>query len=566
MTPQQTQVLRPKPPRKSRWLIAYPRALPLAIFVLVAAITALSIYTIERSEQQEKRAELSETAQAVGSALERRSYAVSAYLRSGAALFSTLDEVSPVMFRRFVGELQRDAGNRGSEGIGWAEAIEGSGVQEFQIRIGDSLGSRVRVFPVPETKSQRVVPVTFLYPLISRNAQAVGYDMYSDERRSSAMETAIREAKPIVSAPVRLLQDEGANTAGFIMYMPVFDRSRANKNLRGFIYSPFNGAVFLSSAVERESADGTAFRLYDGRISTDTLVAEVAGDFPSGAVVNEEINVANRTMVLQAEMAAGNDLSMLSLLTALFGLMVGSLLTLVARLLTQQAMEDQARLDFFEQQHSIRNLLTRELNHRVKNTLANVLSIIHLTRRRADTLDDFADALDGRIRALSATHDLLTRSDWGATPLCDVVAAELSPYSGAHGEGEASAVEACGPPVELAPNDALSLGLAIHELATNAAKYGALSTQAGRVRVAWSKAGDKLARIDWKESGGPEVTAEPKRGFGTDLIEKIVAHELRHPVDLRFDPAGVTCSLLVPVRNRQDFNIRARKSEGNAED
>ena len=147
-------------------------------------------------------------------------------------------------------------------------------------------------------------------------------------------------------------------------------------------------------------------------------------------------------------------------------------------MLTQQATENEAALRWFEEQASIRNSLTRELNHRVKNTLANVLSIIALTRRRADNLDEFAEGLDGRIRALSATHDLLTQSDWGTTPIRAVVDAELAPYP----QADEQRIEVVGPDVQLAPNDALSLGLAIHELATNAAKYGALG-QRGRQGV-----------------------------------------------------------------------------------
>ena len=236
--------------------------------------------------------------------------------------------------------------------------------------------------------------------------------------------------------------------------------------------------------------------------------------------------------------------------------MVATLLLVLARLLTQQAVEDRAALAWFEQQSSIRNSLTRELNHRVKNTLANVLSIIALTRRRVTDLDSFVDSLEGRIRALSATHDLLTQSEWGTTPVKLVVEAELAPYA----QDVDRHVDMAGPDVELAPNDALSLGLAIHELATNAAKYGALSTVNGRVSVTWDMEGDSTARIVWKEQGGPPIDtdARRKRGFGTDLIEKIVAHELRNPVDLSFEPTGVRCSLLIPVRRRGDFAIREK--------
>ncbi|MEE4289177.1 MAG: sensor histidine kinase, partial [Erythrobacter sp.] len=113
-----------------------------------------------------------------------------------------------------------------------------------------------------------------------------------------------------------------------------------------------------------------------------------------------------------------------------------------------------------------------------------------------------------------------------------------------------------GPPVQLAPNDALSFGLAIHELATNAAKYGALSVPDGRVSIYWKLVEDHLAEVEWRESGGPEVNPQRTRGFGTDLIEKIVAHELRHPVTLAFEREGVRCVMRVPVRRRGDFQIR----------
>jgi two-component sensor histidine kinase len=241
------------------------------------------------------------------------------------------------------------------------------------------------------------------------------------------------------------------------------------------------------------------------------------------------------------------------MLTLVFGLLVASLLMLVVRMLTQQATEDEAALHWLEEQASIRNSLTRELNHRVKNTLANVLSIIALTRKRAGTLDEFADGLDGRIRALSATHDLLTQSDWGTTPIGKVVEAELLPYAHA-GDHQ---VDLQGPEVELAPNDALSLGLAVHELATNAAKYGALSKPGGKVTVHWRLIAPALVRIEWSESGGPRVAQKRGRGFGTDLIERVVAHELKNPVELTFAPEGVRCALTIPVRQPTSFAIRA---------
>jgi len=293
--------------------------------------------------------------------------------------------------------------------------------------------------------------------------------------------------------------------------------------------------------------------VYDNAGGERQLMAGAGNAETGSRTVTAEVEIVGRNWLLEVSNTTPPGLSTMSMVTLLFGLLVASLLMLVVRLLTQQAIEDKAALSWFEEQSSIRNSLTRELNHRVKNTLANVLSIVALTRRRAETLEDFATGLDGRIRALSATHDLLTQSEWGTTPIGAVVDAELAPYA----RGSDAAVDLEGPAVELAPNDALSLGLALHELATNAAKYGALSVPGGTVSVHWRLLSKDLARLDWVERGGPEVKAERGRGFGTELIEKIVAHELKNPVDLKFEPQGVRCSLTISVRQPKPFAIRS---------
>ncbi len=539
--------------RTRRWLVSYPRATPLAIFLLILAITALSVFAIERGERRREEAALSETAQAIASAIERRGNTSSAYLRAGAALFGTYDRVPASLFRRFVSELRLDSDYRGAEGVGWAQAITPEEIPEFERRTAAEVAGMRPVRPLPEPGRGQLVPVTYLQPDTERNRRALGFDMYSEPGRRAAMDEAERAMQPTASGLVRLVQD---GKPGFLIYMPVFNQADSGRSLKGFIYSPFDAAEFLQSAVQQGGPrGGMGVRLYGGAEGDPaTLLGEIEPASRSGRTISQIVTVAHRPMLLVVEYPRGETLSMLSMLTLLFGLLVASLLLVVARLLTQQAIEDQASLDWLAEQNSIRDTLTRELNHRVKNTLANVLSIVSLTRRRAASLDEFAEGLDGRIRALSATHDLLTQSDWSTTPIRAVIEAELAPYARSEG-----AIELAGPDVELAPNDALSLGLAVHELATNASKYGALSAAGGKVRVTWALDRPDLASLRWVESGGPPVPQQRSRGFGTDLIEKIVAHELRHPVDLRFDEGGVSCTLHVPVRQPSEFEIRARR-------
>jgi two-component sensor histidine kinase len=383
--------------------------------------------------------------------------------------------------------------------------------------------------------------------------------MYSEPVRAAAMDEAKRTVQPTASGRIVLSQERAGETTGFVIFMPVYKPVPASvsqdRELAGFVFSSFDAGQFLDSAIDRTAPAKLGVRLYDGEAGTANLLASRSLGSQSNDRFEQPVNIANRPFLLVIESANAQTLAPLSMVTLLFGLAVASLLMLIARLLTQQATEDQTRLAFFEEQHSIRNSLSRELNHRVKNTLANVLSILSLTRRRSTDLDDFADSLEGRIRSLSATHDLLTVTDWGTTPMIAVIEAEMRHFSAASDQ----AVTLEGPPVELAPNDALSFGLAIHELATNAAKFGALSVPGGTVEVRWHLAGDHFVEVEWRERGGPPVAQTRARGFGTELIEKIVAHELKHRVQLDFHPEGVRCVIGVPVRRRSDFQIREKR-------
>lgn len=192
-----------------------------------------------------------------------------------------------------------------------------------------------------------------------------------------------------------------------------------------------------------------------------------------------------------------------------------------------------------------RRLLTAELDHRVKNTLATVQSILLLTGKRVTTIDEFRAAFDKRLMALAKTHNLLTRSHWKSVSLRDMLAAELSPY-GDEGKQRFSIV---GADVLLTPKQALALGLGFHELATNAAKYGALSVpDGGLVEVSWEACTpDGELEIKWSESGGPTVEKPSTRGFGSRLIERGLQSELDAQVKFEFRPQGIRCLMRIPL-------------------
>lgn len=192
-------------------------------------------------------------------------------------------------------------------------------------------------------------------------------------------------------------------------------------------------------------------------------------------------------------------------------------------------------------------LLVGELSHRVKNTLATVSSIAHQTLSRSASLEEFQEAFLGRLQVLSDAHDLLFQANWGATDLRKVLERTVEPFEARPEAG----VRFDGPSIMIPPRSAVTLSLVLHELATNAAKYGALSVDGGRVVVEWRIVEDdgvRSVRLSWREEGGPTVEPPTRRGFGRTLIERGAAYELDGDSSISYPPEGVRCEISFPIR------------------
>jgi PAS domain S-box-containing protein len=191
-------------------------------------------------------------------------------------------------------------------------------------------------------------------------------------------------------------------------------------------------------------------------------------------------------------------------------------------------------------------LLINELNHRVKNTLATVQSIASQTLRNTGTAAEAKEAIEGRLIALSRAHDVLTREHWEGADLYEIVEQAVAPYS----NRSEDRLHLSGPRARVSPRMALALAMALQELATNAVKYGALSTATGAIRINWEVEGSAPAigfHLRWEETGGPPVQAPVRRGFGTRLIERSLAQDLNGDVRIEFAPTGVICTVHAPI-------------------
>jgi two-component sensor histidine kinase/PAS domain-containing protein len=191
-----------------------------------------------------------------------------------------------------------------------------------------------------------------------------------------------------------------------------------------------------------------------------------------------------------------------------------------------------------------RKLLVNELNHRVKNTLAVVQSIASQTMRTATDLNEAGTSLSGRLLSLAKAHDILTQESWSGADLEGIVASSIA------AQEDPARVELSGPMVRLPPNLALSLALVIHELTTNAIKYGALSNESGRVLVGWTLDSGPTThriRVEWREIGGPQVALPERKGFGTRMFERIFDRGSEGNISMAFGERGLVCTIELEV-------------------
>jgi PAS domain S-box-containing protein len=193
-------------------------------------------------------------------------------------------------------------------------------------------------------------------------------------------------------------------------------------------------------------------------------------------------------------------------------------------------------------------LMIDELNHRVKNTLSTVQSIAWQALRNSSDPEEVRESIESRLFALSRSHDLLTREDWAGAGLHDLIEDAMEPF-GAKGDRAARLVVRGGN-IRMSPKATLALGIAFHELATNAVKYGAFSNDTGSVQISWaiepSPEGGRLI-LHWREKDGPPVAPPARRGFGSQVIERGLAHELGGAIQLNYPPGGVSCTINIPV-------------------
>lgn len=462
-------------------------------------------------------------------------------LRAGAALLAVTGDVNIAQWRSIYDNLRVADLLPGVQGYGFAEAVTPATRADHVARI------RAQGFPQydiqPTGPRDFYAPVTFVEPFDMRNQRAVGFDMFSDAERRGAMVRAAQTGATAATGRVRLRQETETDVqAGFLLYVPVYrgDQKGAGgrdpfPGLMGFVYSPVRVSDFLNSILRSFGPDigrQMALEVFDGADPSPEALIYASGDrtnLVTSYVIQRSHDLFGRvwTVRMSPSRAFVNSLDRRGRSEVLFGgiaisLLAGALAWLVAQ--RQRQREDAA----------LRNdMITREMSHRVKNLLAVIQSIAARTMSGGRTLEEAKHVFSDRLSALARAHSALVDGRWSGALLRDLLEGELAPFG--------ARVSMSGPQVRLNAQMAQNMAMAVHELATNAAKYGSFSDNGGVVRIAWKvrfEPSGAMFAFSWEEAGGPPAHAPEREGFGQTLLRRLIGASIGAEPITEYTPLG----------------------------
>lgn len=553
------------------------RFLPILVFLVVAAIGFGMSFSMYRTSNIERESALDMAADDIADRLASRFNQHMSLLEATKAFFTaTNGDVSRAAFKTYVAGLDTEDRYDGIQGIGFARMIYTGNEATAEKMIAENYDAGMDVWP-EETDQDFRAPIVLLEPDDMRNRNAVGYDMYTEPVRREAMADAFASDTPRASGPVELVQEiTSEKQTGFLLYLPFkVDNGPVNAEgnlpLSGFIYAPFRAGDLYEAVVAVEPDLPVAIEAHDQDAAETPLFKSENYDTAleeSDVSVERTIDIAGRTWVLDVTPTEAFEQRQFDVTP--FVIASVSLLLAVALALSAQsqikalaAAREVQRLT--EKSLQERELILQEMKHRIKNSIARMLAIARQTAHHSETLSDFMESYSARLQAMSTAQDVLTRSHWGRADLKELLGKELEQV---FGEIQTS-YEVDGPMLELDEKATQAFSLTFHELATNALKYGSVSSGGTKLSVSWRFEGsgkDRKARLIWKECGSGFSEPPKRKGFGTRLIDANIMGELQGTIERHYSPEGLTVEIVFPTpeeatgrKSRRGLKRRSRK-------
>jgi len=534
---------------------------PILTFVTVALISLTMAGFAYFATQEAARIKFQATVDDAVNRIESRIDLHLSLLGSTRALFDSRNgQVSRNEFKAYFDALDVDGSFAGLRGIGFLKLIRAGDEEVAERVIKQEYGIDRAIYPATTQKWR--TPIVLFEPLDDSNRSGVGYDMFTEEARRSAIEAAMADDEQHASGRVLLGEQTGAEQTfpGFFVFVRLnVDTApdavdAATSSTAGFLYAAFRAGDLFRVALRRMPLLPVNVEIYDQTANTDSLLFRSETP-PVEGIGNQlldtrKINVAGREWVLQFRPTSAfspPSSRAIPIMLGLFGLLLAGAIALVARY-QERAYDAVAQLhETTEKSLLEKDLMLQEMKHRIKNLITRVLAIARQTASGATDVKEFSDSFAARLQAMAASQDMLTRSRWQKADLGDLLRIELGQVFGKDLPEDLLS----GPQVLLDETATQALGLTFHELATNALKYGEAGSAVGALKVDWKTERLDRARVlvlNWRESGQTNLEAPTRTGFGTKLIDMNITRELNGTIERSFKPNGLQVEIRIPLK------------------
>jgi two-component sensor histidine kinase len=527
------------------------RAVSRALLVLLMVSGALlSIYVAREESEQHRALERLR----IGEVVDAHFAAVSEHLLERANLAKTVSRFfipPPLSAPAPLGTFGMRAVGLADDlaTLGWLPEVDAANAEEVQqaLRASGAPNPTLRSAdgqPIDPAKLDRpMFPVVDIAP--AHNRLAIGIDAGSFPERLAAILEAKQTHEVTRTQPVRLMQSP--DTKALLLYAPIFDAEDRFIGVMGFGFQV--EMLFRTALAGAKSPAGTAINVYSHGLEQPLF------GVPSD-IETRRPTLFERTMDFgQGELkfvyAVPRNLQREGFLRGLWTAAAGIAMTLGAVFVMGFVTNRAAMLsDEVESRKSAEDrlkVLIHELNHRVRNVMAVTQAVVRLSFTPGLSLSEIQKTCEGRLQALAKAMSILTASDWKSVGLRSLISDDILPFAGR--------IEMEGPDIALRARTAQTFSLLLYELATNAAKHGALSVPEGRVQLQWridNLGGDPLFHLHWKESGGPIVEVPTRRGFGELLVRRIAPRDMAGKSEVRYAPDGFEYELQAPLRELID--------------
>jgi len=529
-------------------------AAPWITFIVGIAIVAVVLQALNAAAERSDELRLDQAADSLYARIETQVQAQLSLLRATHAFIETA-VASPSLdaFRAYVDGLRLRERYRGMQGLGFIERVPAQAVPATEQEFGVLYGRDFHIRPMNPAEDT-YFPVVYLEPLDTRNQAALGFDMLSEPVRKEAMARAAASSEQAMSGFLTLGQDADATRRqpGFLVFQAV---RRAGSDgapvVTGFVFAPFRAADFFSAGIGPQGTAEVSMEVFEGPPANGKILfrggEEIA--FRGTTYADKVLAVGGRLWTFrfrpQSEFLRESSAAYLPYV-GLLGLLLSGALAYLSwqQRNAQRSAEREAEL--LRAASEEKDLLLREMKHRIKNVIARIQAIARQTTRNTTSLGEFQSSFDSRLGAMAKTYDLLTESQWTGAFLDDVLKSELVSIVGRTDV----TYQAAGPSVMLAAREVLALGLVFHELTTNALKYGALSQDSGALRISWdvtdAPTGRRL-KLEWTEDFADPVESHGKAGFGSRLIDMAIVRELEGRVERDFGPNRLRVTIELPL-------------------